>query len=204
MKTRKSIITLLLLPLLLCAAPAQTLTIKQGNGSITLSVDDTNHLYSIEQKANTLAGFEQAGTNTIGSSGTVTFKMTNAACFFRAVQMPPADGFLIYATPFAVTGGSVGECTGAYIGEAIYSQPAPGYIGWLTNGAAILRASDPNGNGNTRIVATSLNGSFACGQSPLNIAPDESEFIFTVYFRTNIPTGPYPLMIQGFEPQASE
>jgi hypothetical protein len=172
---------------------SQTLSITRSNGAAVISIDDTNRMYYLEAKTNASGPFTLTGHVIGGTWKPAVVPTTLPMRYMRARSL---NGFVIYAEPFADAGGNAGDCTGTYIGQALYTTES---IGWYTNGSPTLRvAAASNGGDNIRIVASSLSGSFACGPSPLTITPDEGPFVFTVYFRTNLPSAPYALLIEGF------
>jgi hypothetical protein len=199
-KTMKTKLTLTLTMLALISS-AQTLKFNQTNGWITLSLNDSNHLYQVQQSTNLTKGFVSL-TNIVGGPNlTALFRETNKAAFYCAKQL---DGFLIYATPIVSGGGGPGACTGPYIGYATYPIQNQPYWIMATNAPSYI-ASDGTGRTDTHIYAASISGDYACGQTPITIPyqydPDgKFPFIFVIYFSNKPPTGPYPIRLQGFLP----
>jgi len=196
MKTKLAL-TITMLSLI---ASAQTLKITQTNGTITLSIASTN-LYAVLQTTSLTNGFT-ALTNVIGNGLTATFQKTNVTEFYRAEQI---YDFLIYATPIASVGGGSDVCTGSFIGYAWYYLPGSQY-GWvMATNAPFYIASDGTGRTDTAIYAESVSGAYACGPTPLRIPyqydpTEQYPYLFWVYFPSNLPSGPYPLRLQGFLP----
>lgn len=122
--TMKTKILIALIAACMLSAPAQVLSLRSVTKDwCVVSIDDTNHQYSLELSTNS-GKYWQSVTNLIGGPASRTL-IVSPSCdlrLLRAVQVAetnPPDGFLIYATPIIMNVSSA--CGGPYVGLASYS-----------------------------------------------------------------------------------
>lgn len=159
---------------------------------------DTNHFYAIYEAADAGSPWT-IRTNVIGG---LPFALTdtNRTALFKAMQLP---GFVVYGTP-VTDGPAFTDCLeGDRVGYAEFVKPVPAW-GWTpdTNNYSTFTMTDVLRN-DTRIGYVSVIGQSGCGTSPqtiTNLFMGAQPFRFAVYFGSNMPTNPYPLLLTGFNP----
>lgn len=160
---------------------------------------DTNHLYSI-RKASAVQGTYSQAVSFIGVNQVEYFTNQTGAAFvgnnfWRAQQ---EDGFLIWHP--SITAGTPGTACGmTYVGYGNYIKSAPAF-GWTQAGGSGTVKDVTRSN--TKIVWLDHLTQFGCGSGTGVTIPymSGSKFRFTLYVSNNVPTGPYPLLLTGFNP----
>jgi hypothetical protein len=105
----------------------------------------------------------------------------------------------ITATPVS-TSGSNSVCPGSYIGTATYSKTIAQGWGWVPTNT-VHTATDTN-RSDTIVYYSGRLLDHGCNQTSVSITNPcpSTAYRFTVYFTNNVPTNPYPIVLQGFMP----
>jgi hypothetical protein len=116
------------------------------------------------------------------------------------VAHSPATPVVVYGTPIGGADGSSGAaCPGPYGGYVNYSISPTGW--YLTNSIDGGVACDTNGKGTTvRYYGVPSTNSGCSTNIPYIKSYAAYPYHFTIYFPANVPvpTGPYPITLQGF------
>jgi hypothetical protein len=106
-------------------------------------------------------------------------------------------GVVVYGTPIAGGDGSSGApCPGRYAGYVNYNiSPTGWYLASTTDG----KACDTNRSDTTvRYYGVPSTNSGCSTNVPYIKLYAAYPYHFTIYFPTNVPTGPYPITLKGF------
>ena len=171
------------------AETAKELGIKGVNGP-TLTIDPVKTAH---------VGFYQCVIESATRGGKHSVAVTEPAELLVYEQ----SVVTVYGTPIGGAG-SVGpnNCPPKYVGYVNFRKPASPY-GWkLTNQNVGGTASDPNPNRNDTVVryfgsTLSKNG---CGTKSVPVPSGTDAYRFTIYFTNAVPSGPYSIKLDGFDP----
>jgi hypothetical protein len=110
------------------------------------------------------------------------------------------DPIYISAMPVG-SGGSNGVCPGRYTGLATYTKTIAQGWGWTPDTNTTVHTATDTNRTNTRIEFDGKSGDHNCGQTTIAVTnPTSAAYRFTVYFTNNVPTNPYTIALDGFNP----
>lgn len=112
-----------------------------------------------------------------------------------------ADPVVVFTTP-VVSGGSSGSCPGPYAGYVNYTKTVAQGWGWApATNTTVHTATDTN-RSNTKVFYVGKNFDSGCNQTSVTVPhpPVSTKYRFTIYFTNNVPTGPYSIVLDGFNP----
>jgi hypothetical protein len=120
------------------------------------------------------------------------------------MAQPMSGGYpiCVYGSP-VVSGGSSGSCPGSYAGYILYYKTAQQGWGWSpSNNVTIYTAADGGGRSDTIVQYGGEYGDSGCDQTAVAIPyPAYSPlYRFAIYFKSNVPTTNYPIILTGFNP----
>jgi hypothetical protein len=134
------------------------------------------------------------------------FSGTNGEYFeSHSYAGPPDTGFwrirnlsYIFDTPVVTSGAN--SCAN-YQGIASYLKSSPTF-GWAPDtNFNVVTVSDGTGRTDTRISYTGRDGDTGCATGSISITnPPSNAYRFTLFFSNNVPSGPYPVRLNGFLP----
>lgn len=113
---------------------------------------------------------------------------------------PTGTGPIIaYGVPVSKVG-KLASCPGSYIGYVNYTNPMPTW-GWEPSTNLIHAAANGGGCAGICISYIGEYGDANCGTTNVTIPnpPFSPAYQFTVYFRSNLPSTNYPIILTGFD-----
>jgi hypothetical protein len=184
-------------------------------GSTVLSVQATNadgyqwYRNGVVMAGQTNSGLvlENIGTNDVGFYTCAVLKggelvPTRAVNLNVYTIMAAGDPITLYGSP-VVSGGSSGSCPGPYAGYVNYTKTISQGWGWApSSGTTIHTASDGTTRTDTKIVYLGKYLDIGCSQTSVTV-PDPApspKYRFTIYFPSDVPANPYPIVLSGFDP----
>jgi hypothetical protein len=119
----------------------------------------------------------------------------------QASEVTAAGQLVLYGLPVR-SAGSQGTCPGAYAGYVNFTKTAAQGWGWApTAGTSVHTASDGTRT-DTKVIYTGRYSDSGCAQTTVAVPhpPPSPKYRFTIYFPNNVPTGAYPIVLNGFNP----
>ena len=162
---------------------------------------------AIEGQTNTTLTLENVGVNDAGSyscnvsqSGGDAVPTRAASLNVVTASLPGGGPITVFGAPYP-GGGSQGSCPGPYAGYVNYTKTVSQGWGWVPTGT-VHTASDGSGRTDTKIEYVGRTGDEECDQTSVSIPNPtfSTKYRFTIYFPNNVPTGPYPITLTGFNP----
>ena len=105
----------------------------------------------------------------------------------------------VYGTS-AIGGGTTTTCGITYAGWVSYALTNT--WGWIpdTNNTTTFAATDGGGRTDTYVLYTGRLDDKGCDQTQVVVPnpPHSTQYRFTIYFPTNVPTTNYPILLTGF------
>jgi hypothetical protein len=126
---------------------------------------------------------------------------TRAASLNVVVSAALGGPIVVFGTP-VLSGGAKNSCPGAYIGYVNYTKTVSQGWGWSPSSVTPHTAADGSGRTDTKVEYVGKKGDNGCDQTIVTLpnSPFSSAYRFTIYFTNNVPSGPYPLSLNGFNP----
>jgi Immunoglobulin domain len=160
----------------------------------------------IDGQTNSSLTLANVGTNDVGlyscqvSKGAETVP-TRGAALNVVTAISPDNVITVFGTPL-LSGGSQGSCPGRYAGYVNYTKTVSQGWGWAPSSSPPHTATDGSGRMDTKVLYVGKNGDNGCAQTSVTIPhpPASTAYRFAIYFPNNVPTGPYPLVLSGFNP----
>ena len=161
---------------------------------------------AIEGQTDSSLTIANVGTNDVGlyscevSKDGETVPTRAATLNVVTASLPGGGPITVFGTPYP-GGGSQGTCPGPYAGYVNYIKTASQGWGWAPSGT-VHTASDGSGRTDTKIEYVGRSGDEDCDQTSVSIPNPtfSTKYRFTIYFPNNVPTGPYPITLTGFNP----
>lgn len=183
--------------------------------NVVLSVQATNadgyqwlrNGVPIEGQTDSSLTIANVGTNDVGlyscevSKDGETVPTRTATLNVVAAAATSGGPITVFGTPYP-GGGSQGSCPGPYAGYVNYIKTASQGWGWAPVSGMAHTASDGSGRTDTKIEYGGRSGDEGCHQTSVSIPNPtfSTKYRFTIYFPNNVPTGPYPIILTGFNP----
>jgi hypothetical protein len=156
------------------------------------------------------------------NSYTIYAVTTNSPAWFRATILStngswtslPAQllvwttnsPLVVYGSP-APSSGPPSGCPGAYIGYVAYMKSAANGYGWKPDhsGSPPNASHVPADNNSTTTHLETVGDVqyYGCGGhigANTHVMPEDDYWMFTIYFATSLPSGPYGITLTGFKP----
>jgi hypothetical protein len=163
----------------------------------------------MEGKTNSSLVLENVGTNDVGlyacqiskdNGETVPTRTANLNVF---MTMGGGGPITVFGTPVSGGGGSpTNSCPGVYVGYVNYVKTASQGWGWVPTAGTTLHTATDTNRTDTKVYYLGRYGDSGCNQTTVTVPhPTASpKYRFTVFFTNNVPTNPYPIVLDGFDP----
>ena len=187
------------------AGATTTFSVQATNGN--LSYQWMRDGVAIQGQTNSTLTLQSVGINDVALYSCDVSKEdgevvpTRAAALNIFTVLSGGGAIVVYGTPVARSG-SRGSCPGAYAGYVNYTKTAAEGWGWVpTAGTSVHTASDTVRT-DTKVVYTGKLLDYGCAQTSVSVPdpPSSPAYRFTIYFPNNVPSTPYPIVLEGFNP----
>jgi hypothetical protein len=161
---------------------------------------------AIDGQTNSSLTLANVGTNDVGlyscqvSKGTEAVP-TRAAALNVVTAVTPNNVITVFGTPI-LSGGGQGSCPGPYAGYVNYTKTVAQGWGWSPTSSPPHSAADGTSRKDTKVQYAGAYGDIGCNQTTVTLpnSPPSPLYRFTIFFTSNVPTGPYPITLTGFNP----
>jgi hypothetical protein len=178
------------------------LTVEAANGD---SYQWLRNGAVMEGETNSSLILETVGTNDVGYYSCAVIKgaevVPTREASLNVYTMSGGDTITVFGWP-VTSGGSQGNCPGAYAGYVNYIKTVSQGWGWAPDtNTTIHTASDLNRT-DTKVQYVGKYGDVGCNQTTVTIPHPTSspKYRFSIYFTNNVPTNSYAITLTGFNP----
>ena len=188
----------------ICLGSNITFTVKAENGD---SYQWARNGVAIEGQTKSTLTIEKARVEDVGLYTCYVMKdaevvpSRSASLTVFTLLSGGGSSIVLFGTPISSSGSS-GTCPGSYVGYVNYKKTVAQGWGWSPTAGVTLHTATDTNRTNTKVEYVGSFGDSGCNPTTVTV-PDPTaspKYRFSIYFTNNVPTNPYSIILDGFDP----